>query len=160
MTPSERTRGTYVECFGRADLPAPAAGRRDHIEARLTELSSAGVVESFDVASWPKRMPADGSGDADMRDRYLSFAAWARENDVRLTPFFGTRECYSMATGERGDWVVFPALALAVYEDGDLAAVYPHADGDTYRSVLSGLCYLEDAAESASPDSVPASTAD
>lgn len=44
-----------------------------------------------------------------------------------------------METGEMDDWLVFPALCLALYEDGSLAAVFPHADGDDYRSVSDGL---------------------
>ncbi|MFB6141236.1 MAG: HTH domain-containing protein [Halosimplex sp.] len=77
--------------------------------------------------------------DADARDRYVTCSEWARERGLSLRPAFGTRECYAMDTGERGEWVVFPALTLAVYEGGDLAAVYPHADGERYRSVGDGL---------------------
>lgn len=162
MTPSERTRGTYVELYGRETLPPPAATRRERLEARLTDLSSEGALAGFDVSTWPKRVPHDGDDDADaaVRDRYLAFTAWAVEQGVRLTPFFDTRECYSMATGERGEWVVLPALCLAVYEDGDLAAVYPHADGDTYRSVQSGLRSLEERTESDAADSARLTTAD
>jgi len=160
MTPSERTGGTRVELFGRADLPTPAASRHDRVAQRLAALASAGAVAEFGVSTWPKRVPRDGAADAATRDRYLAFAAWARDSGVRLTPFFGTRECYSMETGERGEWLVLPALCLAVYEDGELTAVYPHADGDTYRSVLSGLQALEEGADAESSDSAPVTTAD
>jgi len=160
MTPTERTRGTHVELFGRDSLPKPASGRRERIEGRLADLSSAGVIAAFDGDTWPKRVPCDGSAEASIRDRYLAFTAWAERNGVRLTPFFGTRECYCMETGERGEWLVLPALCLAVYEDGDLTAVFPHADGDTYRSVASGLRFLERATDPHGADSTPASHAD
>ncbi|PSQ45748.1 hypothetical protein BRD17_00860, partial [Halobacteriales archaeon SW_7_68_16] len=136
-------------------LPKPASGRRDRLRERLCDLAAGSTVEEFDVSTWPKRVPRDGSCDPAVRDRYLEFAAWARDNGVRLSPFFGTRECYSMETGERGEWVVLPALCLAVYEDGDLSAVYPHADGDTYHSVLSGLRHLETAATEATESPAP-----
>jgi hypothetical protein len=160
MTPPERTRGTRVELLARAELPTPAAGQRDHLVDRLADLASDGVLAEFDVSAWPKRMRRDGTADATTRDRYLAFSAWARDRSVRLTPFFGTRECYSMETGERGEWVVLPVLCLAIHEDGDLAAVYPHADGDTYRSVLSGVKSLEDRTDAGSSDLPPLPAAD
>lgn len=160
MTPSERTRGTRVELFGRESLPKPAAGRHERVASRLDALASAGAIGSVEVRRWPKRLPCDGSADASVRDQYLAYVAWAEENGVSLTPFFNTRECYSMETGERGQWVVLPALCLAVYEDGDLSAVYPHADGDTYRSVASGLRSLEGETGSEPADSPPPTPAD
>lgn len=159
MTPPERT-GTHVELYHRETLPTPAQGRREQVEARLAALESAGAIAGYDVATWPKRVPCDGTADPAVRDRYLAFATWAAEGDVRLTPFFGTRECYSMATGDRGDWVVLPALCLAVYEGDRLTSVYPHADGDTYRSVLFGLQTLAERPESGSRESVAAKSAD
>lgn len=160
MTPAERTRGTVVELYGRDDLPAPARGRRDRVAAHLAELESAGTIAGFDVRWWPKRLPRDGTGTREVRDRYLAFADWAEDRGVSLAPFFGTRKCYSTATGERGEWVVLPALCLAVYGDGDLTAVYPHANGDAYRSVLSGLRYLAERADAGPPDSQHATSAD
>lgn len=146
MTPSERT-GVDVELYARETLPSPARSRCERVEARLADLSADGEIASFDVATWPKRIPCRGDADPAVRDRYLAFEAWASECGVRLTPFFGTRECYSASTGERGDWVVLPVLCLAVYGDDGLDAVYPHADGGTCRSVVDGLDSL------AQPDS-------
>jgi hypothetical protein len=152
MTPTERT-GVHVELYARERLPSPVAGRRERIEARLAELSAEEGIASFDVRTWPKRIPCDGGADPEVRDRYLAFESWATREDARLTPFFGTRECYSMATGERGDWIVLPALCLAVYEDGSLEAVYPHTEGNTYRSVLSGIQSLADPDSESDSDS-------
>lgn len=44
--------------------------------------------------------------------------------------------------GTREVWVV-PLLTLAVYEEDELEAVYPHADGDRVRTVDDGLATLE-----------------
>jgi hypothetical protein len=139
MTPTERTGGRCATLYSRETLPAPAARQRERLSRRLNDLETTDDLSSFSVEAWEKRIRCTGPEDEAARDRYLRFAAWAREYGVRLRPFFGTRECYSMETGEKDDWIVFPAICLAVYEDGDLAAVFPHADGDTYRSVSDGL---------------------
>ena len=144
MTPTERHRGTRVELYGRETLPPPAAERRDHVAETLRALERQELIDECTVSAWPKRIECASAADPDARDLYLSFQSWAEDNQVRLTPFFQTRECYSMETGDRGDWVVFPAICLAVYEGDDLVSVYPHADGDTYRSVLTGLESLVD----------------
>lgn len=143
MTPPARTRGTRVELYGRETLPTPARGRREQVADRLAALVDAGAIAACDVFTWPKRIPRSAGGDATARDRYLAVETWAMEAGVSLGPGFQTRECYSMETGERGDWVVLPALCLVVYEDDQIAAVYPHGDGDTTRSVLDGIASLD-----------------
>lgn len=147
MTPPARTRGTRVECYGRETLPAPVRCRREVVTERLATLVDAGRIDDLDVSAWPKRIPCDGAVDPSARDRYLALRTWASENGVRLAPFFQTRGCYSMETGERGDWIVLPALCMVVYEGDEIETVYPHADGESYRSVLDGLARLEDAAD-------------
>lgn len=140
---SQTTSGTRARLHVRETLPTPVRGGRERAMDRLSDLVAAGTVVEYHVDVWDKRIPADGSGDPELRDTYLAFADWAEDAGVTLSPFFETRECYSWETGERGTWVVLPALCLSVYEDGELAAVYPHRDGDTYRSVWSGIQALE-----------------
>lgn len=159
MTPTERTRVTRVELYGRETLPEPAQSRRSTVVDRLESLSAAGVIEEFDVAGWPKRVPCQGPP-AEARDLYHAFEAWARSEGVGLDPFFQTRACYSMTTGERGEWIVLPALCLAAYDGEDLVATYPHRDGDTYHSVLSGLDRLENGDSTDAGEPLSASTAD
>jgi hypothetical protein len=161
MTPTERTRVTRVELYGRETLPRPAQSRRSAVVDRLEALSAAGHIAAFDVSSWPKRVPCTGPH-CEARDRYRAFSAWADEYGVDLAPFFQTRECYSMVTGERGEWVVLPALCLAAYDGDDLVAVYPHTDVDSYESVGSALDWLEGPADSTDTgrDSLPAGMAD
>jgi hypothetical protein len=144
MTQTERTGDRRVELHVRETLPEPAGERRAAVTDRLEALAADGVVDGYDVFTWDKRIRVDGTGDRGTRDLYLSFVGWADEEGVGLRPFFDTRECYSMATGEFGRWLVLPALCLAVYEDGDLAAVYPHADGREFRSVEDCLDSLAD----------------
>lgn len=145
MTQTERTGNRRAELHVRETLPAPAARQRARLRDRLSALERGGHVDDFDVYSCPKRIRCENPSAVVARDRYLAFAQWARERGRSLAPSFQTRECYAMDTGEKGEWLVFPAIALAVYDDGDLAAVYPHADGDDYRSVADGLTALAEA---------------
>jgi hypothetical protein len=135
--------GTRARLHVRETLPDPVRGRRERVTDRLSALVADGALAEYDVVSWDKRIPADGSGDPETQDAYLAFSEWAKAEEVSLSPFFETRECYSWQTGERGTWVVLPALCLSVYEDDELVAVYPHRDGDTYESVWSGIESLE-----------------
>jgi len=143
--------GTRARLHVRETLPYPVRGRRERVAEELSTLVAAGTLAEYDVVTWDKRIPADGSGDPELRDTYLAFEAWAERRDVSLAPFFETRECYSWETGERGTWVVLPALCLSVYEDGELTAVYPHRDGDTYHSVWTGIESLETVDDSERP---------
>jgi len=155
MTPTERTGGRRVALYVRETLPTPAARQRDTLRTRLRTFEAEGRVDGFDVSDCPKRIRCENPTDETARDRYLEFAQWARDRGVSLHPSFSTRECYAMDTGEKGEWIVFPAISLAVYEDGDLAAVYPHADGDSYRSVADGLTAIAETDTSGSVDDAP-----
>ncbi|QLH83523.1 HTH domain-containing protein [Halosimplex pelagicum] len=160
MTPTERRGDRRVVLSLRETLPEPAARQRDRLAERLRELEAAGQVDSFEVTTCPKRIRREDPADVAARDRYLAFSRWARDRGARLRPFFATRECYAADTGELCDWLVFPAITLAVYDDGDLVAVYPHAVGEEYRSVADGLSAL--AGDSGDPvgDRAPVAPAD
>jgi hypothetical protein len=152
--------GTRARLHVRETLPYPVRGRRERVADELSALVAAGTLAEFDVVTWDKRIPADGSGDPELRDTYLAFETWAEDRGVSLSPFFETRECYSWGTGERGTWMVLPALCLAVYEDGELESVYPHRDGDTYHSVWAGIDSLDGTTDSSPPDTELVTPAD
>ncbi|MFC7138285.1 HTH domain-containing protein [Halosimplex aquaticum] len=163
MTPTEREGDLRAELSVRETLPEPAARQRARLRARLRDLETAGRIDGFDVSDSPKRIRRENPTSVDARDRYLAFTQWARDRGVSLRPSFQTRECYAMDTGEKGEWIVFPAISLAVYDDGDLAAVYPHADGEEYHSVADGLSTLagtngDESVEDSGP--APVTTAD
>lgn len=139
MPATETTREIRAELFVRESLPAPATRSSQTIIARLERLAADGVLEQYGVTSWAKRLSLTGSEASSQRDRYSEFSDWAREHGLRLTPFFDTRECYSMKTGKKQTELVFPAICLAVYEDDELVTVAPHADGATTESVTDSL---------------------
>lgn len=141
MTGDGSTAGTRIELFARSTLPEVASRRRDQVAARLEQLAADGHVTDVTVETWERKVPL--SENHDELTRYDRFRTWADETGVSLDPFFDTRTCYSMETGDRGEWLVLPALCLAVYRDGELDAVYPHSTNDGSRSVLDCLNAIE-----------------
>ncbi len=124
--------------FVREELAPPARERVRSVERRLDDLEARGTLEAVDVAHWAKRVPVAECANG-TRETYLNFEAWATDAGARLTPSFQTRECYTRDGSGTTDWLVVPTMCLAVYEAGDLAAVYPHARGDETATVEDGL---------------------
>lgn len=129
-----------VELYVR-DETRGLADRRQQVLRRETDaLETSGVVETVDEFAWPRTLRlADRTQHRATRDAFNAFSAWARDADVTLTPAFGTRMRYARDTGQREMEVVLPVMCLAVYEDGELEAVYPHTDGDQCLTVFDGL---------------------
>lgn len=138
MHTDEREGAVEVVLYERGELPPPAADRADHVGERLEDIADRGHVGAVHREEWDKRAPLHDCDD-DLRDTYLAFESWADERGVRLTPFFQTRECYSPDEGEHTDWLVMPAVCLAVYDEDGVAAVYPHADDTGSMTVDDGL---------------------
>jgi hypothetical protein len=132
-------RGTVaVALYVRSDLPGPSQHRAEAVLARLRALSGDGPVGDLTHETWPKRVPV-ARCDSAVRDVYLAWSDWARDAGVALQPYFDTRECYCPEAEDYTDWLVVPAIAMSVRVDGDLAAVYPHEDGDATVSVEDGI---------------------
>lgn len=144
MPTTETTGEIRAELYVRESLPTPATRSSQTIIARLERLAADEVLEEYSVTSWAKRLPVEGTEAPSQRDRYNEFANWARTNGVRLTPFFGTRECYSMQTGEKRTELVFPAICLVIYEDDELQTVAPHSTAETTVSVRDSLDRFSD----------------
>lgn len=141
MYAPETDRDVTVEFHVRGELPAPAKAQAEQVYEGLAALAGQGAIDA-ERTTWPNRTPvADPEGN--VRDMYLSFREWADEQGYSLAPFFQIRECYTADSGGWTDWLVTPALCLAVYEDGTLSAVYPHTDGSETRTVQDGLQALE-----------------
>jgi len=139
MPATETTGEIRAALYVRETLPAPAQKCRQKTIARLERLTAEGPLDGHSVTSWAKRIPLSGTDSTEARNRYNEFSQWARENDARLTPFFDTRECYSMATGEKRTELVFPAVCVAIYEGDELRTVAPHATASTTESVQDCL---------------------
>jgi len=142
METFERGGEFRIELFVRSELPPPAEEQSERLYERLAALSGQSEVAGVGRTEWVSRTPVEAC-DTGLRDTYLGFEAWASDRGVSLQPFFGTRECYSTDRRGRVDWLVLPALCLAVYRDGAVSAVYPHRDGAETETVADGVAALE-----------------
>lgn len=128
--------------FRRDELPAPVENQCESLYSRLQFLSAKGTLNAVERREWENRVNL-AECQRSFRDTYLEFSTWAAETEATLTPFFRVRECYVPGRADCDDWLVLPAMCLAVYHDGALDAVYPHKVGDRTRSVVDGIEQLE-----------------
>lgn len=142
MYAPHQTTDVAVEFHVRSELPPPARERATQVYNGLAVLHGEGAIGSIDRSTWPDRMPVT-EPDPELQDRYLAFKELAEEAGESLRPFFQTRECYTPEYGGWTDWLVLPAMCLAIYENGDLVAVYPHTDDGVTYTVQDGLELLE-----------------
>lgn len=127
---SETQMGTVrAELHHRPEVPGN--GITSRVEDIRESLEDGGAVDEVDVSVWSRETPASPGTRA--FETYRRFADWADQNGVSVEPAFKKRRRDSELLGESGEVVVTPCVALAVYLDDTLLAVYPHtdADGDT-----------------------------
>lgn len=159
MPRRERTANREATLFTRENLPGPASERRNAVAAQLAAVANSGALDAFDVVQWAKRVPVEGPQD---REQTLAeeFRAWADDDGVHLAPCFDTRECYAEASGAKRTELVMPVLCLAVYEDGELVEVTPHATDDGVVTVADCLERLENEDGQSRREDAAVSTAD
>lgn len=102
-----------------------------------------GVLDDLEVTTWPSRVELRSSPDDAAARAYEEFSEWAEDEGVALEPAFNVRDYESEFTGEKGTALITPVACLAVYRDGELATVYPHADDEAVRTVEDGIEELE-----------------
>ncbi|WP_246982445.1 HTH domain-containing protein [Halorientalis marina] len=141
MTGNGISEGVRVELYARSSLPTVATRRRESVENRLEETVEEGHIETIETETYRKKVPLDEPSPE--RALYERFEEWASDVGVSLDPFFDTRECYSMDTGERGQRLVLPALCIAIYRNDRLQTVYPHSTPQGSRTVLDCLNAIE-----------------
>jgi hypothetical protein len=113
--------------------------------ARLHRLADEGVLSTVDVDVWGSHAVADSMADRDTTpvEGVSDFERWAADHGCTLAPAFARRECGSLLGDEPREVTVVPLLTLAVYEEDELRAVYPHAEDGTVHTVDDGLETLE-----------------
>lgn len=138
MSPTRR-----VEVFLRASAPFDARARQLVVLGRIQALQARGLVDEFRVDTWTDRI-TDAPSEAALALTALDgFERWALAHHATLSPGFDTHECHSGFTGQRYRTTVFPVVCLAVYDDDELVAVYPHSTEAGCVSVADGLALLE-----------------
>lgn len=140
-----------VKFYTRSFVPDGAEGAQQRVLDRFDRLRERGVLDDFECEVWGKRVCTSDQErfGRDAIETVGQFRAWAERNGASLLPFFDERTHRSKITGEEYSEIVFPVMCAALYRDGNLAGVYPHADDDsvmTIRDLLAALS-AEDADE-------------
>lgn len=135
---------------------APSHEREGTVIDALEALADADVFEAVEVNTWPEKVSLNAAGQIgrEFVEAFRTFDAWAEEHDVDICPPFVVREQHSSITQERDEVLVTPTLCLSLWDDAELAGVYPCSHGDRVTSVEDLLAFLQDdvAGESADDD--------
>ncbi|EMA33142.1 HTH domain-containing protein [Haloarcula japonica] len=124
----------------------PVCGPRTTAIDRFTELAATGVVDDFDIQTWPEEISvSQRSEHGEVLETVDRYEQWATERGLSLRPPFETRTS-SLLVGGSTEVLRLPMIAVAVYADDDLVGVYPCTDGETTWSVTDCINAL--AAES------------
>lgn len=134
---------THVKLYLRDSVPAVARDEQQKAVGRLQALEAAGIIDSFTVENWPSRVTNGTPDTVPALATYEGFDAWAHQHGASMRPAFDRHECHSLYTGGRFTTTVFPVMSLAVYENGRLSTVYPHARHGRPMTVIDGLAVLE-----------------
>lgn len=145
-------RKPRVELCVRSLCPGAMERNQEHVVDRLQRLDEAGAIEAFDLTVWGDRVALDSpSAHTDEGERalarYALFRRWADETGRSIGSFFDVRSVEQRITGESYTAVVFPALTLAEYVDGELRHVAPSTDGERLYTVADRLDALAAAAD-------------
>lgn len=107
---------------------------------RVRSLADRGVFDSADVeAEWEGVHIREDEVRDEALATYEEFEDWAAANDFSLEPAFDRRQRYVQGTVERREAVIFPVVALAVYEGDELRAVLTCSDEFGHYTVHEAL---------------------
>ena len=113
----------------------PVCGPRTTAIDQFTELAATGVIDDFDIQTWPEEIPVSQRNEhGEVLATVDRYEQWATERGLSLRPPFETRTS-SLLVGGSTEVLRLPMIAVAVYADDDLVGVYPCTDGDTTWSV-------------------------
>lgn len=110
----------------------------------LERLESEGTIEELTHHSWPAEVSVSDHGlYDDVEETFREFDRWAATNEVHIRPPFSIRTRRSTFTGETSTVLVTPVMSLAIYLEDQLAAVFPHSDGDVHYPVSEAIAALK-----------------
>lgn len=148
MINGNETQHRTVRFFVRANPELGCEKRKQAVVDRLDELDADNRIDHYEVTVWTKAIRIAGplEGTPYYRrvfDHFTEFQQWAIQESVALTSAFNVEAVDCEITDETYRVLSLPCLCLAVYEDDELRGVYPHADGDTTRTISHCLETLE-----------------
>lgn len=144
MTASEQRRATL---FTRIQPAAGLESRKETAVERLDRLERTGAIGGYEVLAWGRAMRVGGPlcetrYCRDLLDHVEALDSWL-DDDGSDCDAFERRRVDRPIVDEHYDVITLPAMCLAVYESGELTAVYPRRDGDRLASVADGLESLD-----------------
>ncbi|ATW87570.1 hypothetical protein halTADL_0772 [Halohasta litchfieldiae] len=146
--PKQRT----VKLFIRAGPELGCERRKQAVLERLADLDDADRIKEYDVQIWAKEIrisgPLEGTSYYQrVFDHFTAFQQWANAESVGLHSAFKIQSLDCEITDENYRVVTLPSVCLAVYEEAELNAVYPHVDDGTVQTVGSCLDSLEETSQ-------------
>lgn len=128
---------------------------RREVVGELDRLESEGVVE-YEVRTWPDQVEVDDAS-PDLLSTVRTYERWGERVGVSLEPCFDQRTYERPITGESGEMLTLPGVALAAYADEEVVTVVPYTNGEDHVTVDEYLSWLGDAvtdAETGRPEKV------
>lgn len=149
------TDSRRVELFVRSLSPGERNPGTTHLP-RLRRLADEGHVD-LSVSVWGREVGLSTTASRTdtgqyVLDRVAAFREWADTRDVRVDPFFQTREVDAVLTGESYTALVLPTACLAEYRDRDLHHVAPYATDSAVHTVADRVSALEDDHHGSTPE--------
>jgi hypothetical protein len=134
-----------IELRLRDSIQPSVQGRVAEMRERAEQLERDAVVAAADVVVWGSRIELDSASDdvGEFRETFVRFREWAARTGNDLHPGFRTHESTTMFSEESYPVVTVPIACLAVFDGDEVAAVYPHTDGDAVNTVADGFDRLE-----------------
>lgn len=137
-----------VRLFTQGFAPNGAERVPASIYDQLKRLETEGAIDDCEVEVWGRKLCRRIDGDrpaiADAAlDTIGEFREWADRTGASLDRCFDEAKVHSELTGENRTEVRLPTVCMAVYDDDELVAVFPHATTDGEYTVDDGLETLE-----------------
>lgn len=121
--------------------PSSLAGeRRRTVRRELDRLESRDLLE-YEVRTWPDEVELDDAPE-ELLSTVREFERWSDREGVSLRPCLDRRSYDRPITGESGELVCLPCVALAAYDADGLATVVPYTDGEEHVTVDDYLGWL------------------
>ena len=137
-----------VTLFVRADPELGCEKQKQAVLDRLAALEADGRITDYEINVWTKAIRIAGALEGTtyyqrVFDHFTAFQQWAVRESVALKSGFNMESVDCEITDETYRILSLPCLCLAVYEDDELCAVYPHTDSGTTRTIGDGLDRLD-----------------
>jgi hypothetical protein len=147
-TMTEHTTTTTTDTPIRAELylrgDAHGGLGVEEVVKRTNRLEANGVFgESIVAGEWHRCHTRAEDWRSEAMDTYEEFREWAEANGFSLEPGFQQRTRSFIGMDDVEEVVVFPVVALALYEAEELTAVFPCTDGERTHTVESALAAFE-----------------